>query len=55
VLFEDVERGFSVVECHIETGRMHQIRVHMAHLGHPVIGDDVYGDKKLNGFLRKNF
>jgi 23S rRNA-/tRNA-specific pseudouridylate synthase len=26
----------------------------MAHLGHPVIGDDTYGDKKLNGFLRKN-
>ncbi len=34
------------VECILETGRTHQIRVHMAHLGHPVMGDDVYGVKK---------
>lgn len=35
----------SMVECVIETGRTHQIRVHMSHMGHPVIGDDVYGKK----------
>ena len=34
----------SLVEFRIETGRMHQIRVHAAHLGHPVVGDGLYGD-----------
>jgi 23S rRNA pseudouridine1911/1915/1917 synthase len=33
----------SLVECRLETGRTHQIRVHMAHIGHPVVGDPVYG------------
>ncbi len=33
----------SLVECRLETGRTHQIRVHMAHIGHPLIGDPVYG------------
>lgn len=33
----------SLVECQLETGRTHQIRVHMAHLGHPLLGDEVYG------------
>lgn len=35
--------GFSLLELKLETGRTHQIRVHMAHLGHPLIGDPVYG------------
>ncbi len=38
--------GFSHVECRLETGRTHQIRVHLAYLGHPVLGDLVYGPKK---------
>jgi len=50
-----VERGaeFSLVEAEILTGRTHQIRVHLAHLGHPVLGDDKYGDFDLNHRLRK--
>ena len=38
--------GFTHVRCRLETGRTHQIRVHMAHLGHPILGDTVYGSKK---------
>ena len=39
----------SLVECRLETGRTHQIRVHMAHLGHPVLGDPVYGTRRHAG------
>ena len=39
--------GFTHIRCILETGRTHQIRVHMAHIGHPVAGDDVYGPKKV--------
>lgn len=35
--------GFNLVEVYLETGRTHQIRVHMAYLGHPLLGDVVYG------------
>ena len=38
--------GFTHVRCRLETGRTHQIRVHMAHIGHPILGDTVYGAKK---------
>lgn len=38
---------FSLVELELKTGRTHQIRVHMAHLGHPLVGDDMYGGKHL--------
>ena len=46
--WEVLERfpGFTYVRCRLETGRTHQIRVHMAYLGHPVYGDTVYGAKK---------
>ena len=39
--------GFTHIRCGLETGRTHQIRVHMAYLGHPVAGDEVYGPKKV--------
>ncbi len=46
--YKVIERydGYTFIECRLETGRTHQIRVHMASKGHPVIGDPVYGPKK---------
>ncbi|KXT78925.1 RluA family pseudouridine synthase [Streptococcus sp. DD13] len=46
--FKVLERfeGYSLVELQLETGRTHQIRVHMAYIGHPLAGDPVYGPKK---------
>ena len=38
--------GYSYIECRLETGRTHQIRVHMASIGHPLLGDSIYGPKK---------
>ncbi|HEX9435342.1 MAG TPA: RluA family pseudouridine synthase [Burkholderiales bacterium] len=46
-------RDFSLLEVHLLTGRTHQIRVHLAHAGHPVLGDDKYGDFPLNRELAK--
>ncbi len=39
-------KGYTYVECQLETGRTHQIRVHMSSIGHPLLGDVVYGPKK---------
>ena len=39
--------AFTHIRCRLETGRTHQIRVHMAYIGHPLAGDDVYGPKKV--------
>ena len=52
--YEVLERysGYCLVKCRLETGRTHQIRVHMASLGHPVTGDSVYGAKKQKLFQR---
>lgn len=42
-VLERFDKGFTLVATKLETGRTHQIRVHMAHIGHPVLGDAVYG------------
>jgi len=50
--------GATLVECRLETGRTHQVRVHMAHIGHPLVGDPVYGRarKPLSEVLKaRNF
>ena len=55
--YEVIERfgRYTLVKCILETGRTHQIRVHMRHIGHPIVGDKTYGVKKepfsLNGQL----
>lgn len=48
--FRVIERyhNYTLVECRLETGRTHQIRVHMAYIGHPVVGDPKYGRRKDN-------
>ena len=46
-------REFSLLEAELKTGRTHQIRVHLAHLGFPIAGDDKYGDFSLNRELQK--
>ncbi len=44
-VIEQLKYNFSLIECRLETGRTHQIRVHMAHINHPLLGDEVYGPK----------
>ncbi|HET7161040.1 MAG TPA: RluA family pseudouridine synthase, partial [Burkholderiales bacterium] len=46
--------AFSLLEAELKTGRTHQIRVHLSHLGHAIVGDDKYGDFELNKALRPN-
>lgn len=50
-------RGFSWIRCNIHTGRTHQIRVHLQHLGHSIVGDEWYGDGSplLLSSLKRNF
>ena len=52
----ELERGcgdYSLLQAQLKTGRTHQIRVHLAHLGFPIVGDDKYGDFELNKRLAK--
>ena len=47
-------QNFSLLDAEIKTGRTHQIRVHLAHLGFPIIGDDKYGDFEVNKRLARS-
>ena len=48
----DTANGLSLCEVLLHTGRTHQIRAHMAHIGHPLLGDEKYGDRRLNAKYR---
>ncbi len=45
--------GVSLIECILHTGRTHQIRVHLHHLGHPILGDKLYGGKRAGNYSRQ--
>ncbi len=47
--------AYSFIEINLITGRSHQIRAHLAHMGNPIIGDNKYGDKKLNSFFENKY
>lgn len=51
----DFKNNYSIVEINLITGRTHQIRVHLQSIDHPIIGDNKYGDSKINQHFRKEF
>lgn len=55
VLETGIHGKYSLVECVLETGRMHQIRVHLASIGCPILGDNTYGNKTENAFAKRTY
>ena len=53
VLKRDKDKRFTVLEVRPKTGRTHQIRVHFSTTGHPIVGDPVYGGKKMRDHLKR--
>jgi tRNA pseudouridine65 synthase len=51
----EIVRGFSLVRVRIATGRRHQIRRHMSHLAHQIVGDSTYGKGRINRWLREEY
>ena len=54
-VLEEYENNSALLEVEIETGRTHQIRAHLAHIGHPIIGDGKYGINSVNKNLGYKF
>lgn len=48
-------KGFTLLECDLKTGRTHQIRVHLAHIGHPIVGDSTYSKKRASFWREGQF
>ena len=42
-VLDHLNKQYNFIECHLETGRTHQIRVHMSYINHPLLGDEIYG------------
>jgi len=53
--FSSFSKPCSLLDVKIETGRTHQIRVHMSAIGHPIVGDSAYGVKSMNDYFKVNF
>lgn len=54
-LEENIHGKYTLLELAIETGRTHQIRVHLASIDCPILGDKAYGNKSENSFIKRSF